>query len=460
MAKQIINPFVKASTKKKYLKIAIYGGPGVGKTYFGLGFPSPAVIDLEGGTDFYADRFQFSVLDTKSFAEILEAVEFLESGQHDFKTLIIDPITVIWSSLQDGRLEFKTKNVNKAVSGEERTLFTYQDWGQIKRFYSMLMTKLVNLPMHVVMVGRQKDEYEIKGNEMSKIGVKMESEKSTLYLPDICFRLEVDKAGKRIALFEKDRSGHFQVGSKVENISYELFRGLVEQESAASEQAKHQSEEAAMNKDAAFFHERESKPDERPIRDNGNKGINAPTLANIFTWFNALGLPSDYELRYKQYCYKKYSVQSMTELTPEQIQEQRAILTNAMNVESTKQKFYEHLTTYQISEPSTQYETPKQPEQPTQDPPKTNGANGTNGNDEKIKANSNDNSNERIRINGKKVIEDALKKGCGGDEILMDDILRKSLPDSGIIPCLGNLLQFTPPQLRIIYSGIKKEMEK
>jgi hypothetical protein len=72
--------------------------------------------------------------------------------------IVIDPITVIWSALQDGRLEFKTKNIDKAASGEEKAFFSYQDWGQIKRFYSMLMTKLVNLSMHVVMIGRQKDE--------------------------------------------------------------------------------------------------------------------------------------------------------------------------------------------------------------------------------------------------------------------------------------------------------------
>lgn len=122
------NPFIKASTKKKHLKISLYGDPGVGKTFFALGFPDPAVIDLEGGTDFYADRFQFHVLDTKSYAEVLNAVNFLEQGNHDLKTLIIDPITVIWSALQEGRLEFKVQDPDKAISGEEKSGFTYADW--------------------------------------------------------------------------------------------------------------------------------------------------------------------------------------------------------------------------------------------------------------------------------------------------------------------------------------------
>ncbi|MBU0907448.1 MAG: ATP-binding protein [Nanoarchaeota archaeon] len=352
---KMVNPFIKASTKKKYLKIAVYGPPGVGKTWFGLTFPSPAVIDLEGGTDFYADRFQFSVMDTKSFAEVLSAVEFLETGQHEFKTLVIDPITIIWSSLQDGRLEFKVNDVDKAISGEEKTSFNYQDWGQMKRFYSLLMTKLVNLNMHVVMVGRQKDEYDIKkGGEMIKIGVKLDGEKSTTYLPDIYFRLESDKSGKRFAVFEKDRSGTFQEGQRVEGISFESFSGLVEKASHGTSVATHQSEEDAINKDAAFFQARETRPSERQIRDNSNKGINAPTVQNLFTWLGALSLPNDYDLRYKQYCYKKYSVKSMTELTTEQIQEQRVILTNAMNIESNKKALSDHLAGYNIPEDSQQ----------------------------------------------------------------------------------------------------------
>ncbi|MFH1634611.1 MAG: ATP-binding protein, partial [Chloroflexota bacterium] len=346
------NPFVKASTKKKHLKISLYGGPGVGKTFFALGFPKPAVIDLEGGTDFYGDRFDFSVLDTKSFAEILDAVNFLGTGQHDFQTLVIDPITVVWSALQDGRLEFKAKDINKAVSGAEKTIFNVGDWGQIKRFYSMLMTKLVNLPMHVIMVGRMKDEYDGNGNEMVKKGVKMDAEKSTPYLPDIVFRLEVDK-GKRVAIFEKDRSDHFPVGSRHEGLSYESFRPLVDQANKGQHQATHQGEDDAARKDAEFFQQQEhsqaSKQAADKPRGNGDngqqeRGIHAPTLANLFTWFNGLDLPKGYDAKYKTYCHNKYGVKSMKDLSKGQLQEQRQILTNMMENEPIKVRFGEHLS--------------------------------------------------------------------------------------------------------------------
>ena len=108
---KVKNPFIKASAKRKHLKIYVYGDSGVGKTYFSLTFPEGTVIDLEGGTDFFSDRFQFHVLDTKGFAEVMDAVNFLEKGKHSFKTLVIDPVTIIWSALQEGRLEFKVTNL-------------------------------------------------------------------------------------------------------------------------------------------------------------------------------------------------------------------------------------------------------------------------------------------------------------------------------------------------------------
>jgi len=337
--KEMKNPFIKASVKVKHLKIVIYGGPGTGKTYFALGFPNPAVIDLEGGTDLYADRFQFSVLDTKSFAEILDAVNFLETGQHDFKTLVIDPITVIWSALQEGRLEHKTNdNINKVLSGEKNFNFTYVDWGQLKRFYSMLMTKLVNLPMHIVLVGRQKDEYDIRGNdkvgiEMIKIGVKMESEKSTPYIPDIFFRLEVGKDGKRVAIFEKDRSGHFQVGTRIENISYETFRPLIES-TKGTEQVVHQSEEDAGKKDAAFFqaHERPSP------KTNGNGNGASPSFDELISLFKVLELRCD-ESSYSNYLISKYGVEELSHLTWQIFNEQKKILLNMSDKPEIKEQF-------------------------------------------------------------------------------------------------------------------------
>ncbi|MEW5803071.1 MAG: ATP-binding protein [bacterium] len=344
------NPFIKASAKKKHLKISLYGTPGVGKTFFALGFPAPAVIDLEGGTDFYADRFQFHVLDTKSYAEVLNAVNFLEQGDHDFKTLIIDPITVIWSALQEGRLEFKTQDPDKAVSGEEKSGFTYVDWMQIKRFYSLLMTKLVNLPMHVIMIGRLKDEYKVRGGEIVKIGVKMEAEKSTPYAPDICFRLEMEET-KRVAVFEKDRTGHFDRGTRIDNPSFETFRPLIEnsdcesQESHHDEVVRHHDETDAMRTDAEFFqqHEKSIKENSSMVNSRSDSG-NSLSPQVLITKFSELKLKVPVE-QYERYIYQKYGLSSVFQLSDKQVREQRNVLQKCEKDPQVKAQFETFLET-------------------------------------------------------------------------------------------------------------------
>ena len=84
----------------KGLKALFYGPTGTGKTTLGLSVPHPVVLDLEAGTDWYKDRFQFSVLQAQSVDEVIQAVEWLRLNSHPYRTLLIDPVTVLWESLQ------------------------------------------------------------------------------------------------------------------------------------------------------------------------------------------------------------------------------------------------------------------------------------------------------------------------------------------------------------------------
>jgi len=343
------NPFIKASKIKKCLKIGVYGSHGEGKTFFALGFPKPAVIDLEGGTDLYGSRFDFSVFHTKSFSEVMDAVKFLENEKHDFETLVIDPVTIIWEALQGGRLEWKAKNgLDKVIAGSDsKDDFNFKDWRQLKRLNNILMTRLVNLKMHLVLIGRMKDEYTTKGNQMIKVGVKMDAEKSLPYLPDICFRIET-KNGRRMAIFEKDRSGHFQKDREVENISFKDFLPILEENKDGTE-LQHQSEEEAINKDAEFMADTETGKNEfhsqaPKSNSNSNSKKSNVTMTTLFTHYSAIGLGNDYPPTiYKEYCYKKYNVESMKDLSQEQLEEQNNILLATVNNEERKAKFREVL---------------------------------------------------------------------------------------------------------------------
>ena len=217
------NPFAKAEQTQSFLKCLIYGESGTGKTFFALNSPRPcAMIDLEAGSAHYGSHETiggFDRITTKSLRQIEEAIKFCEGGY--YKTLVIDPITMLWDLLQQAGLEI-AQNRARGKSEYEVAL-TFKDWGILKKKYSSLMTSLVNLPCHVVMTARSKDLIEeLPNGKMKVVGVKAEAEKGTPYWMDIVLHLEMDKK-KRFATVVKDRVEIYKTGERIENPSLSLW---------------------------------------------------------------------------------------------------------------------------------------------------------------------------------------------------------------------------------------------
>lgn len=71
--------------------LLIYGPHGLGKTTLAAGAPNSILMQLEDGRGML-DTPTFGLLST--YAEVDEAINFLGTGEHDFKNLIVD--TVDW----------------------------------------------------------------------------------------------------------------------------------------------------------------------------------------------------------------------------------------------------------------------------------------------------------------------------------------------------------------------------
>lgn len=178
---------------QKRLKALFYGSAGVGKTTAAIQFPKPYLIDTEKGAenDQYTKILQKAggvVFQTSDFNELMTEVKALLTEKHEYKTLIIDPLTTLYNDLLD-----KSAIKNGTEFGRH-----YSDANkQIKH----LLNLLLRLDMNVIITSHAKNEY---GQNLSVLGQTFDCYKKLDYLFDLVF--EIQKRGKdRVGLIKKSR---------------------------------------------------------------------------------------------------------------------------------------------------------------------------------------------------------------------------------------------------------------
>lgn len=182
---------------QKRLKALFYGGAGVGKTTAAIQFPAPYLIDTEKGAenDQYTKLLKKAggvVFQTSDFEELMKEVKALLTEKHEYKTLIIDPLTTLYNDLLD-----KSALKNGTDFGRH-----YSDANkQIKH----LLNLLLRLDMNVIITSHAKNEY---GQNMAVLGQTFDCYKKLDYLFDLVF--EIQKRGKdRVGLIKKSRIDAF-----------------------------------------------------------------------------------------------------------------------------------------------------------------------------------------------------------------------------------------------------------
>lgn len=242
MSRRPRNPFRPYPKGNGPVKMLVYGDPGTEKTRRALAMPGPVyVIDLEAGAAGYADCLNGDAhyLSTKSHAEVIEAVEYLRSLPPEaVGTVIVDPVGIIWSSLQNAHVarEARRKNIDP-----EQVDFNVSVWGKIKRVYGDFITSLLTAPFHVVLTARGKDKIDGRG---ANIGYGPECEKSTPYLVNIV--VEAREGGDRVL---KDRTGTFEANHRTERGARIPFTAFLERagDTPAAIQSDTEAADAAAN---------------------------------------------------------------------------------------------------------------------------------------------------------------------------------------------------------------------
>lgn len=230
---------LKPDAVPKRLKCLLYGPPTSGKTTAAIQFPSPYLIDTERG----AENPQYVALLKKSgglyfgtadFDDMLVEVTALMTEKHEYRTLIIDPLTTVYNDLLD-------KSAKSLVTKEDPEGMAFgRHKAKADRKVKHLLNLLLRLDMNVIITSHAKIQW---GEGMTKLGNTFDCYAKLDYLFDLC--LELQKRGKdRVAIVRKTRIESFPEGDQFEfsydEIANRYGREVLERKAAVQALASEQ----------------------------------------------------------------------------------------------------------------------------------------------------------------------------------------------------------------------------
>jgi hypothetical protein len=181
----------KPEAVNKRLKLFMFGPAGVGKTTAAIQFPHSYIIDCERGTENYDKLIGESgsvVFQTTDINDVIQEVKSLLTVKHDFRTLVIDPITPVYNDLLE-----KCENLVGSDFGRH--------YGAANKQMKRLANLIMALDMNVVITAHAKTEY---GANLSKLGYTFDGWRQLDYWFDLV--VELGKKGKkRFARVSKTR---------------------------------------------------------------------------------------------------------------------------------------------------------------------------------------------------------------------------------------------------------------
>jgi hypothetical protein len=169
---------------QKRLKMFMFGPAGVGKTTAAIQMPNSYIIDAEKGSENYDAKINASgsvVFHTTHMDDVLQEVRTLLTEKHEYRTLVIDPITTLYNGLLD------------KCEAEVGSDFG-RHYGLANKTMKRLSNLIMQLDMNVCVTAHAKKEYA-PGAAMQLLGMTFDGWKSLDYLFDLV--VELSKAGKK-----------------------------------------------------------------------------------------------------------------------------------------------------------------------------------------------------------------------------------------------------------------------
>lgn len=292
--------FHKAERKKGKLRLAIAGPAGSGKTYsalliaFGLG-GKIAMIDTERGSgELYDHLGKYDVCRIEAPFEPRKYIETVRAAEDlGYETVIIDSLSHAWVG-QGGLLDIHGHIADKTGN-------SWAAWRQVTPRHNELVDTMLQSKCHVIATMRSKMEYtQVEENgkkQVKKLGMSPIQRDGMEYE----FTVFMDLDHNHTATATKDRTTLFDGQYFVPSV--ETGRTLL----------------------AWLENNGKAAPDFTPLQQPSpsEQEGNGDGLKHLCARLTTLDLPKD---AYKYYCYRRYEIESMTELSPDQIREQAKLL--------------------------------------------------------------------------------------------------------------------------------------
>lgn len=161
--------FKKATKEQSFLRMALVGPSGAGKTFSALSIAQGlgkriALVDSERkSASKYATEFDFDTVQLEtdfSPKEYIEAIEAAVAGGYD--VLIIDSLSHAWND-HGGILEMKD-----AIAAQNNMGSDFMAWRKVTPEHNKLVDTILRAPLHVIVTLRAKMEYLVDKDERGK----------------------------------------------------------------------------------------------------------------------------------------------------------------------------------------------------------------------------------------------------------------------------------------------------
>ncbi|MDC6077540.1 AAA family ATPase [Limosilactobacillus reuteri] len=259
----ILSGLRKPNSRKKGMKILIYGESGSGKTVFALSFPKSIVVDSEDGYSWYEGtertRNVVGILDSQSYDDLENLMDELDdANDEEFSSLVIDSETKVYENIKEALQnveETRAARKGRDVLDANLSMRSYGKIGQLSGRLQNAKLRLASQGINIISVAQAADEMEDAGNgQRVKVGEKPNMDKRARFDYDVVIRL-FTKDNKYYGEIEKDRLEVFERGDIVENPSYQNWAHRLESKDNQGETVAKDFSKDAEKSQKAYYEE-------------------------------------------------------------------------------------------------------------------------------------------------------------------------------------------------------------